>query len=152
MRKLLGACLLAMGLAVIAAGCGGGSSRNTAYAGSKDDYAAALDSICASARQEAKGISLSSISDVAANGDRAQELVEETADKIDDLEPPDEVKDSAESFVAGLREEAKEIGDLTEAAKDNDTDRFQVAQEEIASLEAETSEDARFIGSDGCAR
>jgi hypothetical protein len=151
MRKLLGGCLVVAVLATIAAGCGG-SSRNTAYSGSKDDYVAALDSICANARQKANDIPLTSMSEVAQNGDRAKELVEDTADKVDKLEPPDEVKDSAESFVDGLREEAKEIGDLTDAAKDNDTDHFRVAQEEIASLDAETSEDARFIGSDVCAR
>ena len=144
--------LLVAVASLLAAGCGGGKSRNAAYAGSKTEFAKALDSICAATNEAGKSLDLSSMSALAANGDQAQELLSSMAEKIDNLEPPDEVKTQTESFVEGLRNEADKFGEVTQAAKDGDEDKVKSLQSELQSDSAATSEDARFIGAEGCAR
>lgn len=150
--RMLTPLLLVVAVALVAAGCGGGKSRNKAYASSKQDYAAAIDSICSKTNKEGKSIDLSSTSAIASNGDKAKGLLDAMTDKIDNLQPPDEVKDSASSLVAGLRKETDKFGEMTQAAKDGDEAKVKSIQGEIASEAAATSEDARFVGATGCAR
>ena len=138
-------------LGLTAAGCGG-TSRNKAYSGSKQDYAAALDSICSATNKAGTSLDLSSIANIASNGGKAKDLLSSMADKIDKLEPPAEVKDSANSFVDGLRQEADKFCELTQAAKDADAAKVKSIQGDLQSEAAATSEDARFIGATGCAR
>ncbi len=145
--------IFVLAAALIAAGCGGGgTSRNKAYAGSKQDYAAALDSICAATNEAGKSLDLSSITKIAAGGDQAKDLLDSMVDKLGKLQPPDEVKESANSFVDGLKQEASKFGDLTQAAKDGDAAKVKSIQGDIQSESAATSEDARFLGATGCAR
>jgi hypothetical protein len=151
-KKLAVPIVLLACAAVLAAGCGGGKSRNSAYSSSTADYAAALDTICAATTEAGKGIDLSSTSKLAQNGGQAKDLLDELVDKIDSLEPPAEVKDSAQSFVDGLSKEASEFGDAVEAAKDGDEAKVKQIQGQLESESAATSEDARFIGATGCAR
>jgi ornithine cyclodeaminase/alanine dehydrogenase-like protein (mu-crystallin family) len=138
-------------LGLTAAGCGG-TSRNKAYSGSKQDYAAALDSICSATNLAGTSLDLSSITNIAANGGKAKDLLSSMVDKVDKLEPPADVKDSAKSFVDGLRQEADRFGELTQAAKDGDAAKVKSIQGDLQSEAAATSEDARFIGATGCAR
>jgi hypothetical protein len=154
MKRLVPPLLLLAALAVLAAGCGGGGgkSRNKAYAGSKTDYAAALDTICAATNEAGKSLDLSSITKIVANGDKAKDLFDKMVNKIDNLEPPSSVKDSAGSFVDGLRKESNTFGDITQAAKDGSADKVKAAEDDLKSEAAATSEDARFIGATGCAR
>jgi hypothetical protein len=150
--KLLAALVALAATAALAAGCGGGTSRNKAYSSSKADYAAALDSICAATNKAGSALNFSSISDIAQNGDEAKDLLDKMVDKVDSLEPPDEVKTQAQSFVDGLQKEADSFGDLVQAAKDGDAEKVQKIQGDLQSEAAATSEDARFIGATGCAR
>jgi hypothetical protein len=150
--RLLTPLLFAAVATLVAAGCGGGKSRSTAYSGSQDQYAAALDSICSATNAAGKSLDLSSTSALASNGDKAKDLLDKMVDKIDGLEPPAAVKDRATSFVAGLKKEAGEFGDLTRAAKDADENKIKEIQGQLQSESAATSEDARFIGATGCAR
>ncbi len=144
--------MIVAALGLTAAGCGGGKSRNKAYAASKQDFAAALDSICSATNEAGKSLDLSSITKLAADGDKAKNLLDKMVDKVDSLEPPAVVKDSASSFVAGLKQEAGKFGDLTQAAKDGDATKVKSIQGDLQSEAAATSEDARFIGATDCAR
>jgi hypothetical protein len=152
MKRLIAGLALLAALALLASACGGGSSRSKAYAGSKADYAAALDTICAATNEAGKSLSLSSVSDIAENGDQGKKLLDDLVDKVRSLEAPPEVQDSADSFADGLQKEADSFGDLVAAAKDGDTAKVQQIQGELQSETAATSEDARFIGATGCAR
>ena len=150
-RTLVISLVLVASAAVVAAGCGG-TSRNKAYSSSKTAYAAALDSICAATNKAGNSIDLSSTEKIASNGDDAKDLLDKLADKVDGLEPPDEVKTQAQSFADGLKQEANEFGDMVDAAKDGDTAKIKEIQGKLSSEGAATSEDARFIGATGCAR
>ena len=147
-RTLLTSIVLVAAAAFVAAGCGGGGSN----ALSKAEYAAKADAACAAANSEGKDLDLSSTEKIAANGDRAKEILDELANKVDDLQPPDELKDSAGSFVSGLKKEASEFGEMTQAAKDGDETKIKEIQGKLQSEGAATSEDARFVGATGCAR
>ena len=149
MRTLLTALVLATASAVAAAGCGGGGSSKPL---SKAEYAAKADAICAAAQAKGRNLDLSTTAKIAANGDEAKAVLDELANKVDDLQAPDELQDAAKSFVDGLKEEAGQFGDMTQAAKDGDTDKIQEIQGKLQSESAATSEDARFLGATGCAR
>jgi hypothetical protein len=150
-RTLVTSLVLVASTALVAAGCGG-KSRDKAYSGSKTAYGAALDSICAATNKAGKSLDLSSMDKIASNGDQAKKLLDDMANKIDGLQPPDAVKTQAQSFVTGVKQEASEFGDLTKAAKDGDSAKVQQIQGKLQSEAAATSEDARFIGATGCAR
>jgi hypothetical protein len=147
-RTLVTSFVLVAAAALVAAGCGGGGNKPL----SKAAYAAKADAICAAAQAKGKSLDLSSTEKIASNGDEAKDILDELANKVDALDPPDELKDSAKSFVDGLRQEAGQFGDLTQAAKDGDTAKIQEIQGKLQSESAATSEDARFIGATGCAR
>jgi hypothetical protein len=150
-RTLVTSLVLVAAATVVAAGCGG-KSRDKAYSGSKTAYAAALDSICRATNEKGKALDLSSNEKIASNGGQAKDLLNEMADKIDGLQPPDDVKTQAQSFVDGIRQEANQFGDLTQAAKDGDDSKIKEIQGKLQSEAAATSEDARFVGATGCAR
>ena len=152
MRRLFASLLLVAACAVLAAGCGGGSSRNKAYSGSKAAYAAALDSLCASAKEKARDLDMTTTAAIAKHGGQAGDILDTLAQQVDKLEPPAAQKQSAQSFTDGLHTEADHLGDLRDAAKANDTAKVQKIQGQLASEAAATSETARFLGATGCAR
>jgi len=146
-RTLVASLVLVASATVVAAGCGGGGNKLT-----KAQYVAKADAACAAAQSEGKGLDLSTTDKIAANGDRAKQIFDELANKIDNLQPPDEIKTQAQSFVDGLKQEATQFGDMTQAAKDGDAAKVRQIQEKLASESSATSEDARFVGATGCAR
>ena len=146
-RTLVTSVVLVTAAALVAAGCGGGGGSKL----SKAAYAAKADAACAAAQAKGKDLDLSSTEKIASNGDQAKDIFDELANKVDDLEAPEELQDAAESFVDGLRQEADEFGEMTQAAKDGDTAKIQEIQGKLQSEGAATSEDARFLGATGCA-
>jgi hypothetical protein len=149
-RTLVMSAVLVAATAVVAAGCGGGGGGDKQL--SKAAYAAKADAVCAVAQKKGSGIDLSSTDKIAANGDKARTVLDDLANDIDDLQPPDALKDSANSFVTGLKKEASDFGDITQAAKDGDEAKIKQIQGTLQSESAATSEDARFLGATGCAR
>ena len=150
-RTLVTSAVLVAATAVVAAGCGGGGGGGDKQL-TKAAYAAKADAVCAAAQKKGAGIDLSSTDKIAANGDKARKVLDDLANDIDDLQPPDALKDSASSFVTGLKKEASDFGDITQAAKDGDQAKIKQIQGKLRSESAATSEDARFLGATGCAR
>ena len=149
-RTLVTSAVLVAASAFVAAGCGGGGGGDKQL--TKAAYAAKADAACAAAQKKGAGLDLSSTEKIAANGDKAKKVLDDLANDIDDLQPPDALKDSASSFVTGLEKEASDFGDLTQAAKDGDEAKIKTIQGTLQSESAATSEDARFLGATGCAR
>jgi hypothetical protein len=149
-RTLVISAVLVAATAVVAAGCGGGGGGDKPL--SKAAYAAKADAACAAAQKKGSSLDLSSIEKIAASGDKAKNVLDDLANDIDDLQPPDALKDSASSFVTGLKKEASDFGDMTQAAKDGNEAKVKDIQGTLQSESAATSEDARFVGATGCAR
>jgi len=149
-RTLVISAVLVAATAVVAAGCGGGGGGDKPL--SKAAYAAKADAACAAAQKKGSSLDLSSIEKIAASGDKAKKVLDDLANDIDDLQPPDALKDSASSLVTGLKKEASDFGDMTQAAKDGNEAKVKDIQGTLQSESAATSEDARFVGATGCAR
>ena len=149
-RTLVISAVLVATTAVVAAGCGGGGGGDKPL--SKAAYAAKADAACAAAQKKGSSLDLSSIEKIAASGDKAKNVLDDLANDIDDLQPPDALKDSASSLVTGLKKEASDFGDMTQAAKDGNEAKVKDIQGTLQSESAATSEDARFVGATGCAR
>ena len=149
-RTLVTSAVLVAASAFAAAGCGGGGGGDKQL--TKAAYAAKADAACAAAQKKGAGLDLSSTEKIAANGDKAKKVLDDLANDIDDLQPPDALKDSASSFVTGLKKEASDFGDITQAAKDGNEAKIKAIQGTLQSESAATSEDARFLGATGCAR
>jgi len=149
-RTLVISAVLVAATAVVAAGCGGGGGGDKPL--SKAAYAAKADAACAAAQKKGSSLDLSSIEKIAASGDKAKNVLDDLANDIDDLQPPDALKDSASSLVTGLKKEASDFGDMTQAAKDGNEAKVKDIQGTLQSESAATSEDARFVGATGCAR
>ena len=148
-RTLVTSLVLVAATALVAAGCGGGGGSEPL---SKAEYASRADKICAAAQARGRNLDLSTTEKIAANGDEAKAVLDELATKVDDLEEPDALHDAAKSFVDGLKDEADQFGEMTQAAKDGDTAKIREIQGKLQSESAATSEDARFLGATGCAR
>jgi len=149
-RTLVISAVLVAATAVVAAGCGGGGGGDKPL--SKAAYAAKADAACAAAQKKGSSLDLSSIEKTAPRGAKAQTVLDDLANDIADLQPPDALKDSASSLVTGLKKEASDFGDMTQAAKDGNEAKVKDIQGTLQSESAATSEDARFVGATGCAR
>jgi len=151
-KKVLVPFVLVALVATVAAGCGGGgSSKNKAYANSVSGYAAALDSICAPLNAKIKAIGATGLAGIAAHGDEIKATIQTGVDKIDKLQPPDQVKSAADDFVAKNKEAIGKFDDLIAAAKAGDSAKAQKIAQEIVALDNTTNQDARSIGAAQCA-
>lgn len=148
MKKLVAPCLALAVCALLAAGCG--KSRNKAYAGSVQAFAAALNEICGPATSKVKALNPTSAAEFVTKGPQIKDIIHTAVDKIDNLEPPGQVEGAANDFVSKSREEEKKIDELVDAAKNNDQAKISQVQSEIAALDKATDKDARAIGAQSC--
>jgi hypothetical protein len=137
-------------LAVLAAGCGGGGGGGGL---SKDEYVSRLNAICEdfNAKQEEIG-EPQNLSEL---GTKGEQLLAEFDNAIDDVkglgDPPDEIADQANRFIAVGEEERDLIRDLIDAANDNDQARVQELGSQIEPLDNESDRLATELGANACA-
>jgi hypothetical protein len=138
----------------VAAGCGGGggSSKNKAYSSSPAKYAAALNSICAPAEAKVKALHASSLQDVANLGPKIKGLIQDAVNKMDKLEPPSQVKGTADDFIAKEKASLSKFDDLISAAKSGDAAKTQQVAQGIAALDQAANQDASKLGAAKCAQ
>jgi hypothetical protein len=148
MKKLVLPCLAIAVCALLAAGCG--KSRNKAYSGSVQEFAAALSAICGPANSKIQALTPKSSAELVTKGPQIRDVIHTAVDKIDNLEPPGQVEGAANDFVSKSREEEKKIGELVDAAKNNDQAKISQVQSEISALDKATDKDARAIGAQSC--
>lgn len=140
--------VLLLAAVLLAASCG--KSRNKAYAGSTADYAAALDQICGPAQAKLQQLGPHSLQEIVTQGPKIKSIVQDAVDRIDDLQPPDEVKSAADDFVSTSKEQISKYDDIVAAAKKGDTAKVQEIGAELNALSAKNDQDARTIGADKC--
>ena len=152
MKRLFAPIAVLALLLAVAAGCGGsgGSSKNKAYASSVSAYVAALNTICAPAIAKARALNVQTMADIAANGDKFKSIQLDAIDKMDSLQPPDQIKSTVDDFVSKSREEASKFGDLVSAAKAGDTAKAQQLLAEIRQLNVKTNAELAKIGATKC--
>ncbi|MEX2644981.1 MAG: hypothetical protein WD249_01840 [Gaiellaceae bacterium] len=136
-------------VAFLAAGCGGGEAGGL----TKEEFVAQLDQICAdfNAKQEEIG-DPESLEDIVEQGPRVQDEFEAAIERIRDLgDPPAEIAEDADRFLEIADESQRLIGELVEAAEDDDLQRAGEIAEEGDALNEESEEIATELGAENCA-
>jgi hypothetical protein len=124
--------IVAMLVALAAAGCGGSSS-----AASREAYQKDLGSVTGTLQKAFADIAGQSAGSGSAQqvGDRLERganALDDAANRFAAIKPPSEVKDAHDKLVAGLRELARTIRASAAAARRNDTQRLTKALQGLA--------------------
>jgi chromosome segregation ATPase len=139
MRTRTIAILLIVVAAAVAAGCGGGDGRL-----SKAEYEQRMQAIGSELRTASAAIGdLSQTRDLDKLADTIAEFrdrLDEAADDVDALSPPEDVEEETEKIAAALHAFANTFGEMEDAARDGDLAALQKAQAEIAGETAEAQQ------------
>jgi hypothetical protein len=152
MSKLVPAALAVVVSAavLVAAGCGG-SSRNTAYAGSKAAFAAAMNSICASANAKQKALGTpSNLADLVTQGPQIETIANDAVKTLSKLQPPDEIKSNVDDFISLTKQQVALLQQVVTAAKANDAAKVQALGRQGDALNKKGDVDANAIGAPAC--
>jgi len=150
-KKSLIPSLILAATALLVAGCGG-SSRSSAHPATKADYAKALNDICSSATTKVKALgSVSSISDLATIGPKISDITQKEAGDIAAVQPPADIKSTADDYVSILKQGNAKLKDAIDAAKAGDTSKAQQLISDLSALDTKATTDARTLGATSCA-
>ena len=130
--------------ALVATGCS--SSTLT-----QEEYAAEMNALCLA--NEAAGEEIGEpegLAEVATMVPQFSAALSETLDDMAQLEPPDEIADEADEFVALGRQSSALLNDLATAAGDNDSAAFDALIGQIEQLGSESNEIANSLGATAC--
>jgi hypothetical protein len=132
--------------ALLLAGCGG-DDRLT-----KEEYAAKVRSVYGDVQDAFRSTNVPA-SELAPRIGAAQDQLRDSADELDDVEPPDDVETEHTQLVDGMRRYADDLDRLRNAAESGDQrtiDDFnsRIAQNEAVEQMAEAAERMKFKGYD----
>jgi len=151
MRKVvwIASTVAAVGLLALgAAACGGGGGGDQLTA---EEYGAELSSICEgfNAAQEEIG-EPQSIDDVAEFGGQILDAFDEAIASVEELEPPDELADTADEFIAKGKEQRDLLSQVVDAAEEGDQERVAELSEQGSQLDEESDALATELGAPAC--
>ena len=149
-RKLVMGAVVAA-LAIVAAGCGGGGGGGSAL--SKEEYSSQLNKICTELNDKNKAIGdPQSIDEVVTKGPQLQDAFQSAIDEVEDLNPPDELKDAHERFLSLGKQIHSKIDNLIDAAKETNQAELQEIGSSFDPLEKESNDIAtKQLGAPACA-
>jgi hypothetical protein len=163
--------LLTLGVALaLVAGCGGGDDNNGGGGGggggdtlSQDELVSKANQICREGSQKinAKAQEIQSKIQDAKSAEEQQKAVadvlEDTAkeydpylDQLRDLQPPDNLKDDWNDFMAGIDKAFGLIPDLADATRDGDRDKLQDLTDQFTQIAGDTRPFAQKYKLDEC--
>lgn len=115
----------AMGLA--AAGCGGGSDPLT-----REELIEEADATCAEFDRRVEEVEEpESLEDIEGYLQEIRPIVEEGTDELDALEPPEELADEYDDWIAATRSAVDRFDELEEAAASGDEQRIQEVFQDV---------------------
>jgi hypothetical protein len=138
-------------LAILVAGlttsCGGGEGL------SKEEYVSRLNAMCEDFSEKEKQIGEpQTLTDLVEKGPRILEAFETAiVDKVRKLEAPDEIADQADRLLDIADQQRQVIGELIDAARDNDIAKVRELASKNQALNEETSSITRELGAEACA-
>ena len=138
---------LSMGVAI---GCGGGSEEVSA-----EELVAKGDEICTEERDRFDEIQSVPLTSAAVGAKQAEELLaaaESAQEDLRGLEPPEEIRDSYDSYLDARDEVSDLLERGREAAADKDGAAFGKAQEEAAAGAGKREKLARELGFKVCSQ
>jgi hypothetical protein len=134
----------AMGLA--GAGCGGGDDRLT-----REELIDEADATCAEFDQQIEDVQEpESLDDIERYLQEIRPIVEEGTDELDALEPPEDLQDEYDDWIAATRSGVDRFDELEEAAASGDEQRIQEVFEDVGTGGEEADRLAEEIGFQEC--
>jgi hypothetical protein len=126
--------------------CGGGSST------SEDDFVTRLTDICDDTNDDMDAIDPGDggFAGLEAGAGEAIELLTDTRERLEDLNPPDDLDGTLDDFIAVVDDQIDAFGDFQEAARDEDDAALQAASDELDQLTAEGREISADLGVPEC--
>ncbi len=135
------------GSSLVLAACGGDDAL------SRDDYVKQANAVCRDYNQKVAGLpEPQSFEDVPAFVDKGKALAGEAVGKLDELEPPEELKADHEAFVKEGREVSATADRIADAAKKKDEAALQRAAEEGERRDEASDKRAQRMGLTECAK
>jgi hypothetical protein len=128
--------LLALVVALIAAGCGGSGGGGSRTTDSKAEYGQQLAAATAQLQKTFGDISdqtgsNTSSAQIAARLDKGADAIDQSADKFAAITPPAAAKDAHAKLVTGLHEIADQLRKAATAARDNDSKTLATALQSL---------------------
>jgi hypothetical protein len=129
------------GLALLAAGCGGGGGSSELTA---SEYSSQLNTICADFNTAQKKIGdPQSIEDLATLGPKIVDEFEKAISKAKDLNPPAELEEPANEFLSLADQQVVLINQLIDAAKSGDEAKVNEVGAKIDPLKTKSDDIAK---------
>jgi hypothetical protein len=129
-----------------AAGCGGGDDRLT-----REELVEEADATCAEFDQRVDEVDEpESLDDIERYVQEIRPIVEEGTDELDALEPPEELQDEYDDWIAATRSGVDRFDELEEAAASGDEQRIQEVLQGAGEGGEEASRLAQEIGLQEC--
>jgi soluble cytochrome b562 len=118
---------------LLASACGGDEKRLT-----KTEYQQQVQAIYDDVRKAFQGTTtnVASLSDLSARVSTAQQELRDAAERIDDLNPPEEVEEQTHEIAEGLDAYADDLDELRQAADEGDAKQVQAFEEGIPANES----------------
>jgi hypothetical protein len=149
LRTRLITALLALIALALAAGCGGGGGSGDRL--SAAEFREAADAICAEYDQKIQDLGEpESLEDLNAFIERAIPIIEEGFNKLDELQPPEELEADWDRAMEVNAENLELTKDLQAAAESGNEERVQEILAEASQNEEETDRLARELGLERC--
>jgi hypothetical protein len=146
MSRALAVAVVAAG-ALLAGGCGGGDDRL-----SEDEFRQQANDICTDVNDQLEGIEQPSTPDeVGAFVSEAIPVLESGLDRLHELNPPEDLEDDYDRFLAEADKSVPAARKLQQAAEDQDPDALQDAVAEGDAADQRSDDIARDLGLTGCA-
>jgi hypothetical protein len=128
------------------AACGGGDGGL-----SRQEFLSEADSICAEYDQRIQEIDEpQSIDDVERYADEAKPVIEEGMTELRELEPPDELQEQWNEYIASSEESVEYLDELRQAGAEGDPARIQEIAQEVSEKNEEADRLARDLGLQDC--
>jgi hypothetical protein len=153
LRTRLTVCLLALlgSAALVAAGCGGDGGGGSGDRLSATEFRETADAICAEYDQKIQDLGEpESLEDLNAFIGRAIPIIEEGFNKLEELQPPEELEADWNRAMEVNAENLQLTKDLQAAAEDGDEERVQEILAQASQNEEETDRLARELGLQRC--
>jgi hypothetical protein len=154
--------ILTLALALLT-GCGGGDDGGGGDALSKDDFVSQANKICREGEQkisEATTAAQAEIEQAKTTEDQQKvvaDVLEDTAkqydpylERLNDLEPPQELAAGWDKFLAGVGDAFDLIPELADATRDGDREKLEDLTDEFTNIADDTRPFAQTNGLDDC--
>jgi hypothetical protein len=145
-----GVILAALVLGLGVAACGGGGAGGDRL--SKDEYEQQMTAIGNDLQQASSGIDISATTDLDKVADTVADFkddLESAADKVDELNPPEDAAADTQKIADALHAFAEEFGKMEQAARDRDKQALQDSQQAVITEGTEAQQAADDLKAKG---